>query len=106
MLNRVANEFTFSSRVWRYDGSAPWHFVTLPRSLSKQIKDDTGGMSKAFGSVKVAATLGNTRWKTSIFPDTKMAAYLLPIKASVRQREQIQAGMLVEVFLVVSDSVR
>jgi len=49
----------------------------------------------------VTATIGETRWKTSIFRDNRSAAYLLPIKASVRLREQLQAGLKVEVFLII-----
>ena len=44
---------------------------------------------------------GGTRWKTAIFLDTKRGTYLLPIKAEVRRREQIQAGMVVEVSILI-----
>jgi hypothetical protein len=101
----VAHEFTFRARVWLYAGNAPWHFVTLPKAVSRQIKTIAANANKAFGTVKVAAAIGETRWRTSIFPDKKLAAYVLPVKAAVRHREQIQPGVLVEVFLVIQPNV-
>ena len=84
--------FKFKSKVWVYDGPAPWHFVTLPRKLSAQIKKDFGGGRPGFGSVKVRVTLGKTSWSTSLFPDTKLGAYVLPLKAAVRKKEGVAAG--------------
>ena len=48
----------------------------------------TGG----FGSVKVEATVGGTTWQTSLFPDSKRAAYVLPVKKAVRSAESIDVG--------------
>jgi hypothetical protein len=45
--------------------------------------------------VPVTITLGKTTWKTSIFPDKKLHAYLLPIKADVRKKESVKAGDIV-----------
>ncbi len=36
-------------------------------------------------------TLGETRWKTSIFPDKKRGSYVLPLKASIRKKEHVFA---------------
>jgi hypothetical protein len=96
----VTLEFTFRARIWLHEGNSPWHFVTLPKAVSEQIRNLTRGRKNAFGSLRVAATMGETRWKTSIFPDSKSARYVLPIKASVRRREQLHAGLMVEVFLI------
>jgi len=96
-----ALDFAFRARIWLYEGASPWHFVTLPRPVSTQIKTLTARRNRAFSSVPVTATIGETRWKTSIFRDNRSAAYLLPIKASVRLREQLQAGLKVEVFLII-----
>ena len=45
-----------------------------------------------FGSVRVQATIGQTTWATSIFPDTKSSSYLLPVKAAVRREAGIEEG--------------
>jgi len=94
------HEFEFSASVWIYDGSIGWYFLTLPREVAAEIRESTKGTRKAFGTVKVSVTVGSSRWKTSLFPTKELDSYVLPIKASVRQREQVQAGMTVDVLLV------
>lgn len=42
------------------------------------------------------AKIGKSRFETSIFPDTKTETYLLPLKKSVREVEQIKSGDNIE----------
>lgn len=81
--------YDFKSRMWVYPGKASWRFVTLPVKISQGIRKLTAGATRGFGSIRVVATIGSTSWKTSIFPDSKRNAFLLPIKADVRKREAI-----------------
>ena len=37
----------------------------------------------------VVAQIGKTIWKTSIFFDNKLGAYIFPLKAEVRKKENI-----------------
>ncbi len=83
--------YEFSAEVWRYDGPAAWWFVTLPRDLAAGVRAMRGAPS-AWGTVRVQAATGQTRWSTSLFPDSKSGSFLLPVKADVRRREQIAAG--------------
>ena len=94
-------DFVFPTRMWLYQGESTWHFATLPNAISTRIKALTAGKNKAWGSVRVEATIGETRWMTSIFRDRKTGAYLLPIKASVRAQEHLRAGDSVEIALIV-----
>lgn len=103
-LNGVTHEFLFRAPVWLFQGNAAWHFVTLPKDVSTQIKTIKGRASKAFGSVKVSAIIGQTQWKTSIFPDNKRAVYVLPIKAAVRRGEQLHDGVVVEVCIIIESA--
>ncbi len=96
----MTHEFVFRAPIWLYEGASAWHFVTLSKPLSARIKSMTAGRNKAFGTVRVEAAIGETRWHTSVFPDNKLAAYVLPIKTSVRKREHVQPGMIVEVLLI------
>lgn len=48
-------------------------------------------------------TVGGTTWRTSLFPDTKRATYLLPVKRAVRAAERIDVGDLVDVRLRLLD---
>lgn len=71
---------------------AGWHFVTLPKKRSAEIKTRFGGRAHGWGSLPVIATIGETSWETSIFPDKKSDAYVLPLKAAVRKKENLEAG--------------
>ncbi len=95
-------EFQFDAEVWLYDGDAAWHFITLPADVSDQIEARTTARRRGFGSVPVRVTVGATTWSTSVFPDAKRGAYLLPLKAEVRRREGLSAGSRMAVGLDVA----
>ena len=85
--------FEIRAEVWLYPGeSASWHFVSVPKDISSEIRERFGERSRGWGSLPVTVTIGRTNWNTSIFPDKKSAAYLLPLKASVRAKERIRVG--------------
>lgn len=94
-------QFKFKAKLWRYNGKAAWHFVTLPTTTAREMRALTAGMCNAFGSLRVIATVGETQWRTSVFADTKAGSFLLPIKADVRRREKIGDGDTVSVTLEV-----
>jgi Domain of unknown function (DUF1905) len=94
-------DVTFTAEVWMYHGKSAWFFVTLPKDESEQIKFFNNHKRRGWGSVRVKATIGETSWSTSIFPDSKAGAYLLPVKADVRKKEKIAAGDSVAVTLSV-----
>ncbi|MBM3536813.1 MAG: DUF1905 domain-containing protein [Alphaproteobacteria bacterium] len=89
------HEYRMKAKVWLYPGKATWYFVTLPKRQSTAIRTLFGGMKRGWGSLPVAVTIGKTRWTTSIFPDSKAGAYILPLKAEIRDKEAIRAGMTV-----------
>ncbi len=76
--------------MWIWPGeTANWHFLTIPKNISTELKETYKGMTKGFGSLPVKVTIGKTTWETSVFPDTKAGTYLLPIKAKVRSAEDL-----------------
>jgi len=90
-----SKKYKIKEKIWLYPGDTPWHFVYVSKKQSDEIKK---GQSKkkrrGFGSVPVEVTLGETKWKTSIFPE-KDRLYLLPIKASVRKKENVGDGDII-----------
>ena len=78
--------------IWVYPGKGGWHFVTLPTEVAARIKAAMAGLARPWGSLGVTASIGKTRWQTSLFPDRASGSLLLPVKASVRQREGLKAG--------------
>ncbi len=96
--------FEFSSQCWLWQTEkATWHFVTLPEAQSDEIKffnENNTVKKRGWGAVKVKATIGETTWETSIFPHKESNAYILPIKAVVRQAEGVDVGRLVNVAII------
>lgn len=96
--------YRFRTELWLHQGDTGWHFVTLTHDHSDEIDALTLSTRRGFGSVRVAATIGDTTWRTSIFPDTKAGAYVLPVKQQVRAREQVAAGDMVDVRIELVDA--
>jgi hypothetical protein len=104
----MTERLTHTGKLWRWTGaasSASWHFLTIDgeagealsgTALMRRMEKSLGG----FGSLKVTATIGDSTFKTSLFP-SKELGWLLPVKASVRKAEGIGEGDSVEVRLEV-----
>jgi hypothetical protein len=84
----------FDAALWIWDARRDdsWTFVTLPVEASEEIRDLTEGLRRGFGSLRVRVSIGGSRWSTSIFPDSKSKAYVLPIKRAVRKAESLETG--------------
>jgi hypothetical protein len=49
------------------------------------------GKRRGFGSVKVTARIGGSRWQTSLFPQ-KTGGWFLPVKKPIRLAEGLDFG--------------
>lgn len=95
-------EVSFRAPLWRWEGDAAWHFVSLPEDVADEI-EDSPAERRGFGSIRVLVTIGGSEWSTSLFPDTKRGTFLLPVKKQVRTREGIEEGDMVDVALETID---
>jgi hypothetical protein len=104
-LTASSTQSTYRTRakLWRWTGGkASWYFVTLPAAISKEIRlVDAGPRRVGFGALRVEATIGQSTWKTSIFPSSGLKAYILPVKAAVRKAEKMVEGKSVSVQVTV-----
>ena len=91
---------SFKAKPWLYDGHAAWHFITLPKTAAQSIRG-VYKRTRGWGSVPVRATIGNTHWQTSVFPDKKTGSFVLPLKAEVRKREGITLKTNVSLTLII-----
>jgi hypothetical protein len=89
----------FNGEIWFWRGPAPWFFVTIPEEQSRDIKDISGLVTYGWGVIPVTVRIGKTEWKTSLFP--KDDRYIVPIKVSVRNAENLEEGDNVTVRLEV-----
>ncbi len=79
------------AEVILYPGMAGWHMIYLPKKEAGVIKKSFGALHRGWGSLPVLATLGKTRWRTSIFFDKRNDTYILPLKTEVRKKEGVFA---------------
>jgi Domain of unknown function (DUF1905) len=97
--------WTFTAPLWRWSvkqqsaDPGAWSFVSLPVEVSEDIRDALVAPPTGFGSVRVAAEVGDFRWQTSVFPDSESGCYVLPVKQAVRRANGIEQGDLVTVTL-------
>ncbi len=90
--------------IFRWDArTEAWYFVALPEAVSEAIRD-LPFASRGFGSVRVAARIGATGWRTSVFPDSRAGLYVLPLKRAVRVAEGLGTEGSVTVALEVLDA--
>ncbi|QPQ56295.1 DUF1905 domain-containing protein [Allosphingosinicella flava] len=91
--------FTVTGTLWLWQAAEAqgggWHFLTVDGPVAAEIRYAALGRANRFGAIKVAATIGGTTWRTSLFPHKESGGFLLPVKADVRRREVVAAGSAV-----------
>lgn len=94
----------FDSDVFRWAAreDSAWFFTAVPPELSEEIREIPRPY-RGFGSVRVRARVGGSEWTTSIFPSSDSGSYVLPLKKTVRDAEQLVDGGPVTVRLEVLD---
>jgi hypothetical protein len=79
-------QFTGKIIYWR--GPAPFYFVTVPDDQSQVIKSISKIVTYGWGVIPTNVTIGKTLFYTALFP--KDGHYLVPIKKSVRDAEDLE----------------
>ena len=92
-------DLAFSGEIWFWKGPAPWYFVTVPDDECGELEATSAFVSYGWGMIPVAARIGETAWRTSLFP--KDGRYIVPLKARVRTAEQLDVGDTVTIWLAV-----
>jgi Domain of unknown function (DUF1905) len=96
----MTETYTVTTPLWLWTtdkAPASWHFLTIGGQTADDIHATAlmrrmeGGPKRGWGSLKVRATIGDTSWDTSMFPD-KERGWLLPVKAAVRKAEGLVVG--------------
>ena len=92
-------DLEFSGEVWFWRGPAPHHFVSVPEVLCEGIADASALVTYGWGMVPVTVRLGASEWTTSLWP--KDGGYIVPLRAEVRRREEVDLGETVTVGLTI-----
>ena len=91
-------------KCWRGE-KAVYHLVSIEGDEAEQISAHAlmqrleFGARRGFGSVKVSARIGDTEWKTSVFPQGKSTEWILLVSKKVRRAEDLAEGDPVELKL-------
>lgn len=101
MATQLPEPISFTSPMWLWSGGkASWHFITVPKEASDQLKFFAPDVGRGFGSIPVRVRIGETVWNTSVFPSKESGCYILPVKAAVRKAESIAEGDEVAVAFI------
>ena len=92
-------DLEFDGEVWFWRGPAPYHFVSVPDELCPRIEAAAALVTYGWGMVPVGVRLGASEWSTSLWP--KDGGYVVPLRADVRRREQVDLGDTVSVGLTI-----
>jgi hypothetical protein len=79
-----------TGEIWYWRGPAPFHFVTVPDPLSRDIAAIASEVTYGWGMIPVRVTLGDSTWETALWP--KDGRYIVPIKTAVRRAEDVDDG--------------
>jgi hypothetical protein len=96
--------FTAPLSVWRTEKYGDIGYVTIEGSAAEAIgaheliRRLELGRRRGFGSVRVEAAVGASRWSTSVFPQ-KGGGWFLPVKKAVCRAEGLAADDEVAVTL-------
>jgi len=82
---------------WQGDRGT-YHLVVLTGEPADQISMHARihrleyGRQRGFGSVKVIAQIGETQWKSSVFPQAKSTEWVLLVSKKVMRAEDLAEG--------------
>jgi hypothetical protein len=97
----MSASYSFDAPLWEWGAKASWFFVSVPEGDADDIDERFGRRAGGFGSIRVEVTIGDSTWRTSIFPSTEEKTYVLPVKKVVRAAEGLADGSVAHVELTV-----
>lgn len=89
-------KYEFSAKIWQHASPGGWHFISLPDELAKEIRENLQWQEEGWGRLKASAAIGNSKWETAIWFDTKRNTYLLPVKAAIRKKENLITNKIIK----------
>ena len=100
----MSNTVTATLPLKRWQGDkAVYHLVSFTGAEAEALAEHAlmhrleFGRQRGFGSVKVEAQIGSTRWKSSVFPQDKQAEWILLVSKKVMKAEDLAPGEEIEV---------
>ncbi len=83
-------KYDFLNKIWRHNATGGWYFVSLPKDISKEIKEHLQWQEEGWGRMKATAEVKEFEWDTAIWFDKKHNTYLLPLKTDIRKKASLE----------------
>ncbi len=97
--------YQFTTKVWAYfNGKSTYYLASIPAKTGSAIRAmQEGKPRRGWGSVPVVITIGGSRWKSSIFPESGTKSYLFLLNAKARKAESIVENSRISVCITLRD---
>ena len=82
-------KYEYTATLWQHQAPGGWYFVSLPKQISKEIREHLQWQEEGWGRMKARAQIADVQWETAIWFDTKHDTYILPVKAEIRKKAQL-----------------
>ena len=87
--------------MWQHSAPGGWFFVSLPKEISTEIRENLQWQEEGWGRMKASARVQDITWDTAIWFDKKKDTYLLPIKADIRKKAKLipESMLSVDIYI-------
>ena len=92
-------KYEFPTKLWKHNAPGGWHFVSLPKDFSQEIRKNLQWQEEGWGRMKAVAQIRAEKWETTIWFDSKQERYYLPVKAEIRKKTQLVLDQTIEMTL-------
>lgn len=93
----MSEHLSHSTTLTRWQGDrGTYHLISITGesaetiAMHERLRRLELGARRGFGSVKVMAQIGATRWKSSVFPQNKSSEWILLISKKVMRAENLE----------------
>ena len=93
----MSEHLSYSTTLTRWQGDrGTYHLISITGesaetiAMHERLRRLELGARRGFGSVKVMAQIGATRWKSSVFPQNKSSEWILLISKKVMRAENLE----------------
>jgi len=94
-------KYQFTSKLWRVSSDNGWYFITIPDNFSKEIRNSLQWQEEGWGRMKAVAVINDLDWNTSIWYDTKVKNYLLPVKSEIRKKLSLKENDILTINIFI-----
>lgn len=93
--------YEFQAQMWRDLIPGGWHFISLPKQISAEIRNNLKWQEQGWGRMKIVACMKDCEWNTAIWFDTNSNTYLLPVKLEIRKKTKTVVHEIIHVKILI-----